>query len=148
MSSEKPDRYQEFSAGVEQYIGRALSAPEKIVLASIFPALVSGADAHAVPADAVTQARLRAAQAVEEGRKRASETISSTLHAVRANNAPTATTVPDAAQITRHLAELVRSEVERCFEQRFGEIHKQMTEALSYLNQMVAARNAPPSDGA
>ncbi|MEN9864712.1 MAG: hypothetical protein RL748_302, partial [Pseudomonadota bacterium] len=26
MSSEKPDRYQEFSAGVEQYIGRALSA--------------------------------------------------------------------------------------------------------------------------
>lgn len=148
MSTEKPDRFQAFSASVEQYIARPLSPPEKIVLASIFPALVNGPDAHAVPADAVTQARLRAAQAVEEGRKRASETINSTLHGLRGNSAPAATAIPDAAQITQHLTELVRTEVERCFERRFGEMHKQMAEVLQHLNQMVTPRDAPPAGSA
>lgn len=78
MNVQELTQFQEFIAAVQKYIGRELSAPEAIALVGYFPSL-KGSSGVSANSDLVTEARLRAAQALNEGRQRVDESMTNTL---------------------------------------------------------------------
>ncbi len=145
MSGAGNNRLRELLEVIQQFVGRELTAPEALVLASIFPSLqAEGAPARAP--DPISEARQRAALVVAEGRKRADDTIGATLRNM--GGGPGRPVVPPVAnQVTEHLAELVKTEVARCFDERFGALNQQMVSALQQLSGLVGSSETPDSSG-
>lgn len=176
MTEQEKNRLQNFFHAVQQYVGRDLSTPEALVLATIFPSLQSRSPGSQNGAgDIVGQARERAEQALESERQRVAETIKQTLGSlVAAPGGPASaqesgalallnkatslqqlqqagqaafpgkrTDAPPIVQIGERLMELVKEEVDRCFQEQFGKLNQQMAETLQRLNQWMAEQPQP-----
>lgn len=181
MNEQEKTRLQNFFQAVQQYIGRDLSTPEALVLATIIPSLQSPAPASSpVGGDFVNDARLRAGQILDAERQRVTDTMKATLGAARPaaaigdsqqENATLAvlnqaaslqqlqqagqaafagkdSEAPAIVQIGTRLMDMIKEEVERCFQEQFGPLNQQMTQTLQSLNDWMALQgtaNPAPS---